>query len=134
MQTLLIWFSLLDICFASVQIHQSPSAVFKNSGEQIEIICSHNRTDYYMMHWYQKLPGDLSMKRIGHINYGSKDYEESLKKHFEFTGDLSGEKAKRASMIIKDVQPEQSAIYYCAASDAQLIHIMSSLYKNLFSG
>lgn len=114
----LLWFSLFGVGL-SVKVHQTPSVVFKNPGETVQVICTHERTDYIMMHWYQKPYGDLSLKRIGHIYYDDKDYDDAFKKHFTFEGDLSGETAKKASMSITDLQPEHSAVYYCAASDAQ---------------
>ena len=72
------------------------------------------------MYWYQKSPGDRALKRIGHVYYGTIDYEESFKEHFNITGDMSGTTAKNGSLFIHNLKaPEHSAVYYCAASDAQ---------------
>lgn len=117
MSTLLFWCSLVAICL-SIQIDQSPPAVFKNPGDEVQLVCSHNKTDYTLMHWYQKSLGEQALKRIGHLYYGTKDYDKVYESNFKIIGDLSGEKAKNASLLISDLKPEHSAVYYCAASYA----------------
>ncbi|CAL9686835.1 unnamed protein product [Knipowitschia caucasica] len=112
-----ICFSLLGLCL-SVEVQQTPLAFITNPGEQIQVFCSHSRGDYTLMRWYQKQPGDLSLKFIGYLSYGNKVYEEAFKQHFTFSGDLSGDRAKNASMSITNIRTEHSAIYYCAASYA----------------
>uniref|UniRef100_A0A3Q4M9V4 Ig-like domain-containing protein n=1 Tax=Neolamprologus brichardi TaxID=32507 RepID=A0A3Q4M9V4_NEOBR len=106
---------LLGVCLG-VEVHQTPSEVFRTRGDEVQLVCSHGKTDYTFMQWYQKSPGDQALKRIGHLNYNNKEHEESFKTHFNITGDLSGSKPKNASMFIVDLKPEHSAVYYCAAS------------------
>lgn len=83
------------------------------------MVCSHGKTDYTLMQWYQKSPGDKALKRIGHLNYGNKELEKPFEGHFNLHGDLSGETAKNGSLLITDLKPEHAAVYYCAASYAQ---------------
>uniref|UniRef100_A0A3Q2VXC9 Ig-like domain-containing protein n=1 Tax=Haplochromis burtoni TaxID=8153 RepID=A0A3Q2VXC9_HAPBU len=90
-------------------------------GDEVQLVCSHGKTDYTFMQWYQKSPGDQALKRIGHLNYNNKEHEKSFEKHFNITGDLSGSKPKNASMFIVDLKPEHSAVYYCAANDKRYI-------------
>ena len=124
LRVLLLWFYHFNICL-SVQVHQFPSAaVVKNPGERVQVSCSHNQTDFTMMHWYQKRHRDTALLRIGHINYNNKDYADGFEKHFKFEGDLSGNNAKNIYMFIEDAQPEHSAVYYCAASYAHWINII----------
>ncbi|KAK7904140.1 hypothetical protein WMY93_016747 [Mugilogobius chulae] len=94
-------------CAASLT---SPSSVYKNPGEQVQLVCSHEKSDYYMMHWYQKSHGDFALKRVGHINYGSYDYEEAFKEHIRFAGDLSkvknGQTDSKGHLPDKRTNPE----------------------------
>lgn len=88
-------------------------------GGKAQLVCSHEKTDFYLMQWYQKSPGDRALKRIGHVYYGSKDYEPPFKDSFNLTGDMSGNTAKNGSLQISNlVAPDHSAVYYCAASSA----------------
>ncbi len=108
----------LGVCLA-VEVHQTPPALLKRPGDKAQLVCNHGKTDFYLMQWYQKSPGDRALKRIGHVNYGSIEHEEPFKKDFKITGDLSGETAKNISMFIENLKtPEHSAVYYCAASKA----------------
>ena len=59
------------------------------------------------------------MKLIGYLYVKSETKEESFKKNFNLTGDLSGNTSKNGSLVIRNLNaPEHSAVYYCAASDA----------------
>ena len=83
------------------------------------------------MQWYQKPHGERALKRIGHVYYGDIEHEESFKKHFNITGDMSGSTAKNGSLFIVNLKaPEHSAVYYCAASKAQWLLFPSPSYKN----
>uniref|UniRef100_A0AAQ5ZAT8 Ig-like domain-containing protein n=1 Tax=Amphiprion ocellaris TaxID=80972 RepID=A0AAQ5ZAT8_AMPOC len=58
------------ICLSlGVQVNQSPSAVLKKEGEEVKLFCTHEQTDYKVMIWYQKSPGDEALKFIGY-GYG----------------------------------------------------------------
>ena len=58
------------------------------------------------------------MKLIGYLYVKSETKEESFKKNFNLTGDLSGNTSKNGSLVIHNLNTEHSAVYYCAASDA----------------
>uniref|UniRef100_A0AAZ1WX00 Ig-like domain-containing protein n=1 Tax=Oreochromis aureus TaxID=47969 RepID=A0AAZ1WX00_OREAU len=112
------FFVFLGVCLG-VKVFQTPVEIFRTPGEKVQLVCSHEKTDYPLMQWYQKSPGDQALKRIGHLYYNNKEHEEVFKTHFNISGDLSGEKAKSASLFIVDLKaPEHSAVYYCAASFA----------------
>lgn len=103
-----------------VKVYQTPTALIRNPGDKVQLVCTHGKTDYTVMQWYQKPPGDRALKRIGHVNYGSIAHEESYKEHFNITGDLSGDSAKNISLFIVNLKaPEHTAVYYCAASYAR---------------
>ncbi|TKS87145.1 Immunoglobulin lambda variable 2-18 [Collichthys lucidus] len=94
----------------SVQVHQTPPALLRRPGDKVQLVCSHEKTDYYLMYWYQKSPGDRALKRIGHVYHSSIEHEESFKEHFKIIGDMSGSTAKNGSLLILDLKaPEHSA-------------------------
>uniref|UniRef100_A0A3B5AU17 Ig-like domain-containing protein n=1 Tax=Stegastes partitus TaxID=144197 RepID=A0A3B5AU17_9TELE len=101
-----------------VEVHQTPAEVLRKLGDKVQLVCSHARTDYTLMLWYQKSPGEQTLKRIGHVNYGIIEHEKPFESNFNITGDMSGETAKKGSLFIVDLQAEHSAVYYCAASYA----------------
>ncbi|KAK9533973.1 hypothetical protein VZT92_009051 [Zoarces viviparus] len=103
----------------SVKVDQTPPELLRRPGDKVQLVCSHEKTDYTQMYWYQKTPEDRALKRIGHVYYSTIEQEESFKKHFNITGDMSGERAKNGSLFIDKLKaPEHNALYYCAASYA----------------
>ncbi|XP_074789766.1 immunoglobulin kappa variable 1-39 [Mastacembelus armatus] len=119
MSTLFFIFWLTGVC-VGVKVDQTPPALLSRAGDKVQLVCSHAKTDYTLMHWYQQTPGDHALKRIGHVYYSEIKHEESFEKHFKITGDMSGETAKNGSLFISDLKaPDHTAVYYCAASYAQ---------------
>ena len=102
-----------------LDVRQSPSDLITKSGDKVEIFCSHDKTDYRVMLWYQRSPGDTAMKLIGYLYYKAATKEEPYKEHFNMSGDLGVNTVKNASLIIQVVGPEQGAVYYCSASKAR---------------
>lgn len=86
------------------------------------------------MLWYQQLPGDKALKLVGYgyVEFKSDSVEESFRKDFKLSGDLSGDKTKKGFLTIADPKREHTATYFCAASKPQYIKHPSALYKNLF--
>ena len=118
-----------------VQIHQSPSAVIRTAGENVQLLCTHEQTDYRVMLWYQKSPGDTALKLIGYgyMQFTNDGVEEPFRKHFKLDGDLSGDKAKNGSLSIINLKAlEHTATYFCAAREAQYVKHPSASDKNLF--
>ncbi|XP_054861945.1 uncharacterized protein LOC111582099 [Amphiprion ocellaris] len=102
-----------------VEVHQSPSDFITKPGEEVQIFCSHDKTDFRLMLWYQRSPGETAMKLIGYLYYSDPTVEEKYKDNFNIIGDLRGSSKKNGSLKIQVVGPEQGAVYYCAASKAQ---------------
>ncbi|KAF1374491.1 hypothetical protein PFLUV_G00229650 [Perca fluviatilis] len=109
-----------SVCLG-LDVQQSPSDLITKSGDKVEIFCSHDKTDYRVMLWYQRSPGDTAIKLIGYLNFQAVTKEEPYEEHFNIIGDLGGNTAKNASLEIKLVEQEHSAVYYCAASLAQCV-------------
>ncbi|KAJ4920258.1 hypothetical protein JOQ06_021893 [Pogonophryne albipinna] len=95
-------FCLTGIC-VSLDVRQSPSLI-KRPGDKVQISCSHDKTDYTLMLWYQRSPGDTALKLIGYLYYQAVTMEEPYKESFNISGDLSG--VKNGSLTVKAVKLE----------------------------
>lgn len=116
-----------------IQVHQSPSALIIKAGEDVQLSCTHQQSDYRVMLWYQQLPGRTAVTLVGYgyVEFKDDGVEEPFRKHFKLAGDLRGDETKRGSLNIADPQPEHTATYFCAASQPQHIKRPSAPYKNL---
>ncbi|CAJ1074743.1 hypothetical protein PFLUV_G00229650 [Xyrichtys novacula] len=118
MPALVLFSWLLGVCLG-VEVTQTPPILLARPGDTVQLVCSHEEEDFTLMQWYQKTPGDNALKRIGHVRFRDIDHEESFKKHFNISGDLSGQKAKNISLFISNLKaPDHTAVYYCAAGYA----------------
>lgn len=114
----------------SFEVHQSPSDIITKPDAREQISCSHDKTDHRLMLWYQRSPGDTALKLIGYLNYQSVTMEEPYKDNFTISGDLSGDKAKKVSLITNVTGFEHTAVYYCATSRAHWRKSPFELNKN----
>uniref|UniRef100_A0A4W6BS39 Ig-like domain-containing protein n=1 Tax=Lates calcarifer TaxID=8187 RepID=A0A4W6BS39_LATCA len=102
-----------------LEVRQSHSDLIKKPGDKVQIFCSYDKTDYRMMLWYQRSPGDTALKLIGYLNYKDVKMEELYDEDFNISGDLSVNTVKNGSLILEHAKQEHSAVYYCAASKAR---------------
>uniref|UniRef100_A0A3P9IM74 Ig-like domain-containing protein n=1 Tax=Oryzias latipes TaxID=8090 RepID=A0A3P9IM74_ORYLA len=103
----------------AIQIHQSPPALLKEEGEAVQLVCSHQQSDFRVMLWYQQAPGRAALKLVGYgyVQFGADAVEEVFRGDFSLAGELGGDKDKNASLLIKNLRaPEHTATYFCAAS------------------
>uniref|UniRef100_A0A8C6PIY2 Immunoglobulin V-set domain-containing protein n=1 Tax=Nothobranchius furzeri TaxID=105023 RepID=A0A8C6PIY2_NOTFU len=125
---------LLHLEGIKVQIHQTPSALIRKVGEDVQLVCSHGHIDYRVMLWYQWLAGDLALKLIGYgySEFRNDSVEETFRKsRFSLAGDLSGNKNRSGSLFIKNLSPqEHTATYFCAARKAQYTKHPPAPHKN----
>ncbi|XP_014848964.1 PREDICTED: Ig kappa chain V19-17-like [Poecilia mexicana] len=112
-------FSCLASLSLGLEVHQSHSDLIKKAGDEVHIFCTHERTNYRVILWYQQSPGDTAMKLIGHLYFKDATMEDGYKKDFGISGDLGGDTAKNGSLTIQTVKQDHSAVYYCAAREAQ---------------
>ncbi|KAI3367354.1 hypothetical protein L3Q82_026161 [Scortum barcoo] len=133
---------LLFCCFLTagvsleVQVHQSPSEVIKKAGGDVQLVCTHEQSDYRVMLWYQQSPGDKALKLIGYgyVQFTNDSVEKPFRNHFKLAGDLNTDKTRNGSLsIISLTAPKHTATYFCAAREAQHIKPPSALDKNLFT-
>ncbi|MEQ2230771.1 hypothetical protein ILYODFUR_032827 [Ilyodon furcidens] len=84
-----------------LEVHQSHSDLIRNPGDKVQIFCSHDKTDYRMMFWYERQPGSNALKLIGYLNYKAVTMEDEFKESFGLDGDLGGDTAKNESLQIQ---------------------------------
>lgn len=117
-----------------IEIRQFPSAVIKKVNDDVQLLCTHDKSDYRVMLWYQRLPGETALKLVGYGYTQFKDdsVEEPFRESFKLEGDLNSDKKNGSLFINKLKAPEHTATYFCAASQPQYIKHPSALNKNLF--
>uniref|UniRef100_A0A8C6KWM9 Immunoglobulin V-set domain-containing protein n=1 Tax=Nothobranchius furzeri TaxID=105023 RepID=A0A8C6KWM9_NOTFU len=69
-----------------LEVRQSHSDLITKPGKKVEIFCSHDKTDFWIMLWYQRSPGDTAMNLVGYIY--NKAVTLEYKTDFNISGDL----------------------------------------------
>ncbi|CAB1335688.1 unnamed protein product [Coregonus sp. 'balchen'] len=124
--TLLLWVTGLS---QTDKVYQTPTEILKRPEDKVQLSCSHNVPNYYMILWYQQSAQNTALKLIGYVTFTSPTVEDSFKERFNVSGD--GATDKMAYLHIPKLrEAEDSAVYFCAASSAQCFTIPSLLYKN----
>lgn len=113
----------------SLEVRQFPD-VIRKPGYRVQISCSHNKTDYRVMLWYQRLPGDTAMRLIGYLYYNDATMEDPYKQDFNISGDLRVNEKKESSLVVNTAGDGHTAVYYCAAREAHRQKNPSELHKN----
>ncbi|MBN3292900.1 KV06 protein, partial [Polypterus senegalus] len=96
----------------AVNVIQLPSSVLKRAGEVAELTCEHDSSSYDRMFWYQQTGEMKDLKLIGYLFTTIPDYEQGMQNKFT----ISGDGAKKGSLTISKLRAEDTATYFCAAS------------------
>ncbi|KAJ4918243.1 hypothetical protein JOQ06_021881 [Pogonophryne albipinna] len=104
---------LLSCPSLSREVLQDPSSILGSPDTPATISCSHSISSYNVILWYQQPTGHSHLNLIGHVYATSPSIEDAFKGHFEVSGDGS---VKSELHVLKLRQPEDSAMYFCAAS------------------
>ncbi|XP_078145577.1 M1-specific T cell receptor beta chain-like isoform X7 [Centroberyx gerrardi] len=107
---LILWLTCRSL---SNEVLQVPSSILGNPQDSATINCSHSISLYNVILWYQQLMDDSNLKLIGYTQYTNPTIEDQFKNNFTVSGDGSKEAYLH---ILKLRQPEDSGMYYCAAS------------------
>uniref|UniRef100_A0A3Q2P9P3 Ig-like domain-containing protein n=1 Tax=Fundulus heteroclitus TaxID=8078 RepID=A0A3Q2P9P3_FUNHE len=100
-------------CAGGSDVSQTPM-LWLYKGEDATMECSHTKgAGYYQMYWYRQLPGE-NMKLIVFTSTTKKDHDfgDFSKEKFSATKNTT----ERGSFTVKNLQPEDKGLYFCAVS------------------
>uniref|UniRef100_A0A8C4IBS8 Ig-like domain-containing protein n=1 Tax=Dicentrarchus labrax TaxID=13489 RepID=A0A8C4IBS8_DICLA len=99
----------LIICY----VHQTPADLLGEINNKVKLTCKHTIKSYDTILWYQRSPGNPSLKLVGFTSYTSiQTVENSFQGSFKVSGD--GEKEAFLHML-KLRHPENTGDYFCAS-------------------
>ncbi|KAK3537724.1 hypothetical protein QTP70_017885 [Hemibagrus guttatus] len=106
------FFSIATV-ISSLNVQQSPQhLLIKPDQREVKLSCRHGDSSYQYMYWYQQKGVGESIELIGMLQYQRDTIEEKFKPRFNISGHATGD----AFLIISNPTPEDSAVYFCAAS------------------
>ncbi|KAF7652106.1 hypothetical protein LDENG_00101650 [Lucifuga dentata] len=95
------------------KVFQSPAHVFGKQNDKVTLKFTHHIQNYDTVLWYQRSPGDTTLKLLAYNFYKTPEVEPPFIKHFNVSGD--GENTVYLH-ILKLRHPEDSGEYFGAAS------------------
>uniref|UniRef100_A0A8C1SYJ7 Ig-like domain-containing protein n=1 Tax=Cyprinus carpio TaxID=7962 RepID=A0A8C1SYJ7_CYPCA len=92
---------------------QEPEILWEPKSGSASLSCKHNMgSTYYQMYWYRQRPGE-TMRLIVFMTVSELDFGDVDKKKFE----TQKSDAESGSLKVKALEPDDSAIYFCAVSE-----------------
>ncbi|XP_051250472.1 uncharacterized protein LOC127360220 isoform X4 [Dicentrarchus labrax] len=110
------------------QVFQTPTELLVKPKDGVNLSLTHKIPSYDTVLWYQRSPGNTSLKLIGYVYYKTPTVESEFKIHFNVSGD--GEKTAYLH-ILNPRHPEESGEYFGAARMYTVIKTVTLSYKNL---
>uniref|UniRef100_A0A3B5L4A9 Ig-like domain-containing protein n=1 Tax=Xiphophorus couchianus TaxID=32473 RepID=A0A3B5L4A9_9TELE len=102
-------------CSLTNDVQQDPPAILGTLQGPATITCSHSVSTFNVILWYQKPTGGSALQLVGHTLYENPTVEPEFNGRFSIKGDGS----KKSELRVEKLQPEDSSIYYCAASNGR---------------
>ncbi|KAK3562637.1 hypothetical protein QTP86_003376 [Hemibagrus guttatus] len=92
-------------------VFQIPSVLWHQKGESAEMKCSHNKGgSYYQMYWYRQRQGESMEFIVYKTASGEPEFGSVDKNKFSTVKNI----AANGSLTVKDLDTEDSAVYFCA--------------------
>ncbi|KAI4797110.1 hypothetical protein KUCAC02_026557 [Chaenocephalus aceratus] len=95
--------------------------LWETQGESATMSCTHTKGgSYFQMYWYRQLPGETMELIVFTIsgNKGNHDFGEFSKDKFSATKP----DAESGTFTVKDLQPGDKGLYFCAVSEHSATH------------
>lgn len=108
-----VWLFLAEL--SGNNIHQTPSELIRDPNQEVLMKCSHSNSNFDMIQWYKESAGENKMLLVGYARFSSVVVEDQFKDSFK----VSGDGGSLSSLQIEKCRSEDSAVYFCAASEAQ---------------
>uniref|UniRef100_A0A672JMK0 Ig-like domain-containing protein n=1 Tax=Salarias fasciatus TaxID=181472 RepID=A0A672JMK0_SALFA len=106
----LCWVPNLQMNLSLDDVNQT-SILWKKQGNNATMECRHTKgASYFEMYWFRQLPGE-NMERIVFTTTGSKEHDFG-----PFSTGKYASSIESGSLTVKLLQPEDSAVYFCAVS------------------
>uniref|UniRef100_A0A8C1F1R1 Ig-like domain-containing protein n=1 Tax=Cyprinus carpio carpio TaxID=630221 RepID=A0A8C1F1R1_CYPCA len=106
--------SLVVCVVCSPVIQQSPKHLLRRVEEkEANLSCRHGDSSYQYLYWYQQKSNGGSLELIGMLSFGEPSPEDKFKTRFKITGHATQD----AFLLISNISAEDSAVYFCAASE-----------------
>ncbi|KAI4873871.1 hypothetical protein NFI96_020432 [Prochilodus magdalenae] len=93
------------------KVHQTPAHLIKNNMDSADLRCVHSIENYRIILWYRQSEHS-QLHLLGYLNLDSKYPEDALKTKIVLDGDGRND----GTLTIKNLQANDSAVYFCAAS------------------
>ena len=105
---------------------QTPPDMFKTQEESAKFQCSHNISSYDVILWYQQSQ-NTGLTLLGYVYRMNKNKESAFEHKIELSG--SSGTNEDSFITIKSLSLNDSALYFCAASEHSAIHPLPSSQK-----
>lgn len=99
--------------YLSKEVYQTPVELLGKTNTEVKLSLTHKIQNYDTILWYQRSPGDTSLKLIGYMYYKTSNVEPEFQSSFNVSGD--GEKAAHLH-ILQLKHPKHTGDYFGAAS------------------
>lgn len=94
---------------AANHVDQNPPDLIKTRQESTDLYCSHSIPNHEVMLWYKQSDSN-HLQFLGYLNLNFPYPEDSLKSKI----DLDGDGRNKGKLTVKNLQPNDSAVYFCA--------------------
>ncbi|TSM77397.1 Immunoglobulin lambda variable 5-37 [Bagarius yarrelli] len=107
-----------DVLSEENGVTQTPNIAWHRTGESAELKCSHNKdASYFQMYWYRQRQGESMEFIVFTTTSADPEFGSVEKTKFSTVKKI----AANGSLTVKDVDTEDSAVYFCAVRK----HILS---------
>lgn len=96
-----------------VNISQNPTLLLKKAGESVEIKCQHDDATHYYMYWYRQR--GLSEMDLITMSLG-KDISQTVEPFNNSKYSMIRTEVMHTSLQLKELEADDSAVYFCASS------------------
>ncbi|KAM3595480.1 uncharacterized protein V6R79_024137 [Siganus canaliculatus] len=92
-----------------------PEILWEEKGKEATISCNHTKGgSYFYMYWYRQLPGETMKQMVFTVESSKPDFEADFRDEDKFSATKPD--AQSGTFTVKNLQPEDNGVYFCAVS------------------